>query len=107
MELIAMDRKYKDQVAPLSYDPTWLIELAKKQIPNEKEIIESLKSCTTVVGFCGCGCGDPYFIDPESKDWDFDYNEELEKEDGIDIILDIMKDKRVGSIEICEWHKKE
>lgn len=102
-----MDKQYKDQIAPLPYDPTWLVELAIKQIPNEKEIIDSLKLCTTVVGFCSCGCGDPYFIDPNSKDWDFDFNEVLEREDGIDIILDIMKDKKIGSIEIGEWHKKQ
>lgn len=101
-----MDKQYKDQIAPLPYDPTWLVELANIQIAEEKQIIESLKLCTTVVGFCGCGCGDPYFIDPESKDWDFDYNAVLEREDGTDIILDIMKDKRVGSIEIGECHKK-
>jgi hypothetical protein len=102
-----MDKHYQDQIAPLPYDPTWLVELAEKQIPDEKQVIESLKLCTTVVGFCDCGCGDPYFIDPESKDLEFDYNEVLEREDGICIILDIMKDKRVGSIEIGEWHKKK
>jgi hypothetical protein len=101
-----MDKKYEIQIAPLPYDSNWLIELAKKQIPNEKKIINSLKLCTTIVGFCGCGCGDPYFIDLESDDWDFDYNKVLKREDGIDIILDIMKDKRVGSIEVGEWHKK-
>ena len=105
-ELIKMDKNYKDISAPVQYDPAWLIELAKKQIPNEAEIIDSLKSCTTIVGFCGCGCGDPYFIDPDSEDWSFDYNVELQREDGVDIILDIMKNKRIGSIEIGECHKK-
>lgn len=101
-----MHKRFKDKIAPLPYDPTWLIELAKKQIPDEIDIIDSMKLCTSVVGFCGCGCGDPYFIDPESEDWDFDYNKVLEREDGIDIVLDIMKDKRIGRVEIGEWHKK-
>ena len=102
-----MKKQYKDQIAPAPYDPTWLVELAEKQIPDEKQIIESLRLCTTVVGFCGCGCGDPYFINPKSEEWDFDYNEILEREDGIDIILDVMRDKRVGHIEIGEWDKKQ
>lgn len=101
-----MDKRYKDKIAPLPYDPTWLVELAKIQLPEKFELIASLKLCETIVGFCECGCGDPYFIDPKSDEWDFDYCEELEREDGIDIILDIMKDRRVGSIEIGEWHKK-
>jgi hypothetical protein len=105
--IIEMRKQFEDQIAPLPYDPAWLIELANKQIPNETEIIASLKSCTTVIGFCDCGCGDPYFLDPDSDSWDFDYCEELIREDGIDIILDVMKDKRIGSIEIGEWHKKE
>ena len=101
-----MIKTFKDIVAPLPYDPSWLIELAKKQIPEEPEIIKSLELCTTIVGFCSCGCGDPYFIDPGSGQWDFDYNLVLEREDHIEIILDIMKDKRVGRIEIGEWSKK-
>jgi hypothetical protein len=28
------------------------------------------------------------------------------REDGIKIILDVMKNKRIGSIEIGEWHNK-
>ncbi|MDH3975423.1 MAG: hypothetical protein OEV42_14180 [Deltaproteobacteria bacterium] len=101
-----MKKQFKDQIAPFPYDPAWLIKLAEKQIPEETEIIASLKSCTTIVGFCECGCGDPYFIEPDSSDWDFDYNKILEREDGIDIILDVMRNKRIGSIEIGEWHKK-
>ena len=31
-----MDKNYKDHVAPLPYDPALLVELAEKQIPDEK-----------------------------------------------------------------------
>lgn len=102
-----MNKQYKDQIAPVPYDPTWLVELAKKQIPDKLKIIESLKLCTTIIGFCNCGCGDPYFIDPKSKEWEFDTDETLEREDGVDIILNVMRDKRVGAIETGEWDKKQ
>jgi hypothetical protein len=88
------------------YDSSWLVELAERQLPEKPEIIEALKRCTSAVGFCGCGCGDPYFIDPESEEWDFLYNETLVRGDGIEIILDVMKSGRIGFVEIGEWEKK-
>jgi len=88
-----------------SYNPEWIVELAKKQIPNQKKVIESLKRCTKIVKFCNCGCGDPYFVKPD--EWDFDHNEVLVRDDGVEVILDIMKDNKVGAIEIGEWHKKK
>jgi len=80
--------------------------LAETKIADKLEIIENLKKCTMVIGFCGCGCGDPYFIDPNSKEWNCDYSEVLEREDGVDIIIDIMRDKTIGRIEIGECNKK-
>lgn len=99
---LKMRKRYKGKVAPLPYDPTWLIELAKEQIPEETDFINSLKSCTTIVGFCPCGCGAPFFIDPESIDWDPIPREAitLYKKDRWDthIILTPMTDGRIGSL---------
>jgi hypothetical protein len=93
-------KKYKGKLAPSPYDPTWIVELAKKQIPEETEIINSLKLCTTVIGFCPCGCGEPYFIDPASKDWNVADNIELNKEDRWEtgIFVTVMTDGRIGTI---------
>jgi len=33
-----------------SYDPSWLVALAKEQFPDEKWLQESLKNCTQVSG---------------------------------------------------------
>jgi hypothetical protein len=93
-----LHKTYKEKVAPLPYDPTWLVEAAKKQVPDEREIIESLKRSTTIIGFCPCGCGKSYFIDPRSKAWDFDRSITLQA-DGKSAVLDIMKDGRVESVE--------
>lgn len=95
-----MIKEYNGKVAPLKYDPTWVVNLAEEQIPEETEIIENLKKCTTILGFCNCGCGSPYFIDPDSHEWDFDYCEVLERKNNYEIVLDIMRDKRIGSIEL-------
>jgi len=91
-------KTYKDKTAPLPYDPTWLVEAAEKQVPGERQVIESLKKSTTIIGFCPCGCGQPYFIDPRSGDWDFEENVVLQA-DGKSVVLDVMGDGRVGSVE--------
>jgi hypothetical protein len=91
-------KTYKDKTAPLAYDPTWLVEAARSQIPDRPDIIESLKKSTTIVGFCPCGCGQPYFIDPRSRDWDFEENVILQA-GGKSVVLDVMGDGRVGSVE--------
>ena len=93
-----LHKTYKDKVAPLPYDPTWLVEAARQQFPDEREIIESLKRSTTIIGFCPCGCGKSYFIDPRSKAWDFDRSITLQA-DGKYAVLDVMKDGRVGAVE--------
>ncbi|OPY88313.1 MAG: hypothetical protein A4E71_00524 [Smithella sp. PtaU1.Bin162] len=91
---------------PCSYDPSWVVNLAESQMPEDAELINELKKCTKVVAYCGCGCGDPYFVRPHSEDWVFDHNVVLEREDGTDVILDVMKNGRIGGIEIGEWDKK-
>lgn len=93
-----LHKAYKDKIAPVAYDPTWLVEAAEKQIPGERQIIESLKKSTMIVGFCPCGCGKAYFIDPNSKAWDFGKNVALES-DGKSAVLDVMRDGRVGAVE--------
>jgi hypothetical protein len=102
-----MLKKYRNKVVPFSYDPTWVIELVEKQIPERTDttdIIKSLKSCSTVVGFCNCGCGKLHFIDPTSNDWDFqEYITLMSGEkwwQSETITLTLLKDKRIGAIGI-------
>jgi len=104
--MIQITKTHKGITAPIAYDPSWIIKLAELQINDHPELIAALRNCTTVVGFCSCGCGDPYFIDPNSKGWDFSENIVLEREDGVDIVLDVMKNGYIGQIEIGEWDKK-
>jgi hypothetical protein len=98
-------KEYKNQIAPCKFNPSEIIKLASKQLPEKPEIIEALKNCQLIVGFCDCG--DPYFVNPETEEYNFNSNVILEKENGTVIVLDVMKDGRIGSIEVGEWDKKK
>ena len=93
-----LHKKYKGKVAPLPYDPTWLVELAKEQIPEETDIINSLKLCTTIIGFSTFG--DIYFNDPESTDWQTRNSIIIYKKDKweSEIWVTVSDDKRIISI---------
>ena len=84
------------------YDPAWLIKLAKEQLPNQPEIADALKRCTASVHKTK-GC--VYFVSPEApnepgSEWQFDVNEVLECPKVGDVVLDVLKDGRIGGIEI-------
>jgi hypothetical protein len=86
-----------------SYDPTWLVELAEKEYPEDKWLHDALSKCTRRL----LVSDDPsmvYFVSPENanmrgSDWQFSENVVLETYKAGEIVLDIMKDGRVGSIE--------
>lgn len=88
------------------YDPSWLVQLASEQRPEEEELLQALKRCTSKVGECECGCGDPFFVDPHSAEWKPAYHIELQRADGVPVIVTILCDGRVGSVEVGEWEKK-
>ena len=61
-------------------------------------ILASLAKCSQPVGYCNCGCGDPYFVHPESPDWK--NGKGMSAYVGDDLwALDIMTDGRIGFIE--------
>jgi hypothetical protein len=84
-----------------SYNPDWLVQAAKKQFPDKTWLAEALSKCTNIV------IQDPqdiYFVDPENPNipgsqWQFDENIILEDTEKGDIVLDILKNGRVGAIE--------
>jgi len=88
-----------------SFDPSWIVDLFDKKLnhdcPEAMHALESLRHCTHPVAYCSCGCGDPYFVAPNSPDWKFLTNlTAYDRESHILVILDIMADWRVGSIEV-------
>lgn len=85
------------------YDPTWVVELAKQQYPEDYRLHQALALCTRVVHHCGCGCGTPYFVDLASEEpgehSDFGMRIVLRQEDGRPVVVDLLPDGRVACVE--------
>lgn len=80
------------------YDPAWLVALATVQAPH---LVPALRECTRYSKE-----SDAYlhFVDPTApnlaeSDWQFEINEFLESPSEGELVLDILKDGRVGGIE--------
>ena len=86
-----------------SYDPTWIVDLAKRQCPEDLRLQTALAACTRVVHYCDCGCGTVYFVDlsPETagEESDFGMQVVMNREDGPAVVVDLLPDGRVASIE--------
>lgn len=87
------------------YDLNWLIEVAKEQIPEEKEIIKNLELCTSCYKSSRAYY---YFVFTENpnepnSEWQFDENIILHDKKNGEIVLNIIKDKRVGGIEFLKF----
>lgn len=84
------------------YDPTWAVKAFRnRRFPiqePEETILKNLEKCKEVVGYCDCGCGDPYFIDPDSDEWN-SMTTLLCMIGTKAVILDVLTDLRVGAIE--------
>ncbi len=86
-----------------AYDPTPILELARRQYPEDERLHEALAACTRVVRYCDCGCGTPYFVDitaePAGEMSEFGLRITLEREDGPPVVVDLLPDGRVACIE--------
>lgn len=86
-----------------SFDPSWIVELAKRQYPEDRRLHEAIAACTRVVRYCDCGCGTPYFVESpleeHGEDSDFGLRVCLEREDGPPVVVDLLPDGRVACIE--------
>ena len=86
------------------YDPAWLVEAARKQVSEEPWLPEALARCTR------CSWESPayvHFVDPSSPNeegaqWQCDVNIIIEHESEGVLVLDILKDRRVGGLEFLD-----
>ena len=83
-----------------SYNPTWLVELAQIQCPSEKWLHTALGKCTQASGHIPY----IYFVNPcrpnkSGSEWQFEKSLTLEDPEKGELILDILKDGRIGGIE--------
>ncbi|MBD2023788.1 hypothetical protein [Leptolyngbya sp. FACHB-711] len=83
------------------YNPTWLVELAKAQMPEEAWLVDALSQCTS---YLQSGHAYIHFIDPTASNkpgsqWQFERNILLyDKYEG-ELVLDILEGNRVGGVE--------
>jgi hypothetical protein len=83
------------------YDPSWLVSLALEKFPDRPWLAESLAACTR------CRWKrDIYvhFVDPTNgnqpgSEWQFDYCLPVLDPNNGNLILDVLKDRRIGGIE--------
>lgn len=80
------------------YDPGWLVELAREQFPDDLALHEALLKCNKILNGA-------YFVNParpnkKGSEWQFARSITLEDPEKGEVVLDILKDGRVGSIEM-------
>lgn len=87
------------------FDPRWLVELAKQQRPELPWLAKSLESCTQ------CHWKRRriyvYFVDPQSAnqpnaEWQYRETISLEHPQFGLLMLDVLKDNRVGGVEFYD-----
>ena len=89
---------HQGQTAPVPFDSSSLVQLAKSQIPDRPEITRALEDAKTILGFCPCGCGQPYFVDSRSPRW-HKIEDIVLHDGGKSIILHVVDGGKIGSIE--------
>lgn len=83
------------------YDPAWLVELAREQCPGEPALAEALARCTRArregrayLHFVeASGVGRP------GAEWQVERNVMLESRREGAVVLDVLRDGRVGGVE--------
>ncbi len=83
------------------YDPTWLVQLAREQVPEHPWLPSALAQCTR-----SRWQGDAYlsFVDAQrpnesESEWQFLENIVLRHPVQGDLVLDILTEQRVGGVE--------
>lgn len=94
----------RDNLTWESYDPTWLVILAKEQYPYEPEFGEALARCIRRAEDCQSYM---YFVDPKDAnqpgaEWQFKQNIMLASETEGTLVLDVLKDGRIGGVEFLK-----
>ncbi len=83
------------------YDPTWLVNLARESYPDEPWLAEALARCVR-----GAQESPAYihFVDPSGpntpgSEWQFEENLLLDHPEEGTLVLDILREQRIGGVE--------
>jgi len=83
------------------YDPTWLVELAKAQLPDEPWLPAALAACTRARQESAAYIHFVNPSDPEEpgSEWEIQTDLTLKHPTEGDLVLDILEGNRVGGVE--------
>ncbi len=91
-----------------TYDPTWLVSLAREQLPEYPWLPDALARCTTARIESEAYI---HFVDPTTRDWRLDTNLKLTSPTEGWIVLDVLTttlgDYRIGGVEFVDKIKVE
>jgi hypothetical protein len=84
-----------------AYDPTWLVDIAKRERATDTWLIEALARCTRAWISCKSAI---YFVDVTNpnqpgSEWQFKKNILLNDKR---LVLDVLKDGRIGGVEFLD-----
>ncbi len=79
-----------------TYDPSWLVGIARAQEPDAPWLADALATCTRAAWECNAYL---YFIDPKAWIAPFSENIILESSTEGDLVLDILSDRSVAGVE--------
>jgi len=83
----------------VDFDPDWIIDLVKVQEPLRKDIIDALKKCKK--GYWNSKAW-VYFADKDGPEWQIAENFILNHETKGLIVLDLLKNGKIGGIEFVK-----
>jgi hypothetical protein len=83
------------------YDPTWLVQLAKEQLPEEPWLPAAIAACTTSRQESAAYI---HFVSPADPDepgseWQVQTNFTLKHPTEGDVVLDVLEGNRIGGVE--------
>lgn len=86
------------------YDPHWIVDLAKAQYPDAPQFAAAIALCTrrSVESPAYSHFIDPTDANKPGAEWQFDQNIMLESETDGMIVLDVLKDGRIGGAEFVD-----
>ena len=84
------------------YDPTWLVELAREQVPEEPWLPDAISRCCRRAWRGSAAY--TYFVNPDNpnkpgSEWQFETNILVEHPTEGTLVLDVLKGRRIGGFE--------
>ncbi len=86
------------------FDPAWLVALAREQLPDKPEIAFALSGIEQCAKYSVASW---YFVDPTNpnkpgSEWQFKTNEHVFDVEQGPLVLDVLKDGRIGGVEFLD-----